>query len=187
MLYAGSGDGCLTSYNMNMRQYHITSESLEDDILSTLVLEDGQSILCGTTSGKISLFSRRNLWESSDSFVLEFGSIDFLLFIDDKKFLAASSNGEIHLLKVDPKRLISKFAEHDIEQPISKLSLSNDGKFISSCGDDVVKFWDSSFLFGVEDTSEEDNEEEAEEKPPKKKKIKSNSARNKFFYGFQDS
>eukprot|EP01080_Neovahlkampfia_damariscottae_P007298 gene7298-11617_t len=182
MVYAGSGDGCLTSYNMNMREYHTTSESLEDDILSTLVLQDGQTIACGTTSGKINLFSKRNIWESSDAFTLEFGSIDCLLYIDNEMFLAGSSNGEVHNFKVNPKRVISKICEHDIEQPISKLSLSRDGKFMSSCGDDVVKFWDSSFLYGVES---DDDEQEQEEEKPKKKKLKTNSERNKFFYGFQ--
>jgi WD40 repeat protein len=178
-LYAGSGDGCLTTYDINMRKYHTISDSLEDDILSVLVMDNGQSICCGTTNGKISIFNTRNIWETNDAYVCEFGSMDCLLYIDENHFIAGSSNGEIHSFKLKPKRFLQKFAEHGFESSISKLSHSHDGKFISSCGEDFVMFWNSALLFQVEE------EEKIENEPPKKK-IRTNSVRNNFFHGFKE-
>jgi WD40 repeat protein len=180
-LYAGSGDGCLTTYDINMRKYHTISDSLDDDILSVLVMDNGQSICCGTTNGNISIFSTRNIWETSNSFKCEFGSMDCLLFIDENHFIGGSSNGEIHSFKMNPKRFLQKFAEHGFESSISKLSNSHDGKFISSCGEDYVMFWNAALLFQMED-----EEEEKEENEPPKKKIRTNSVRNNFFHGFKE-
>lgn len=171
-IYAGSGDGCLTTYDIDTKKLLSVAKTLDDDILSVLVMEDFNTVLCGTISGKIHVYNAHESYKSNTALKTERESVDTMALIRDNTIAVGSSEGEIDIYKIEPKRYISKLASHDAA--ISKLSLSRDGMFLASCGDETVKFWDVGFYFNIQ------VEEEG------KKSIRSNSERNRFFSGFKD-
>lgn len=135
-------------------------------------MEDSNLVLCGTISGKVHIYNAYESYRSTKAFKTEGDSVDAMCLIRDDTIAIGSSEGEIDIYRIDKKRYISRLANHDAA--ISKLSLSRDGMFLASCGDDVVKFWDVGVYFNIE------VEEEGG------KAVRTNSERNRFFAGFKE-
>jgi WD40 repeat protein len=182
-LFAGSGDGCLMAYDMKKHELIITSETIRDDILSVLAIQEYNIVLAGTNGGKVYVFPYRVPYKSNNAFPSKADSVDSMLLLRDNFFACASVDGDIHMYQCKTAKRrehCKRIADH--EGAVTKISLSRDGMFLSSCGDDMVKFWDVGQMFRIQ--VEQEGFDEEGNVVMKKPEMRTNSQRNLFFSDF---
>ncbi|KAL0487517.1 hypothetical protein AKO1_008641, partial [Acrasis kona] len=211
VLYATSGDGCLSLYDLRAADVMTVSTQAKQDFLAVNEMGRGEIVIVGTGKGHLLTF-RSGQWDHHHSrHDTKLDSIDCLLFANEDLVVAGTSSGYINVFKIGKTvQMIHQIASG--LEPVNMLTLSRDGKYIASCGDDnTVRFFNAAALYGndlvkqVEDDEKsgdaaEDDEwedvedaEDEEEKPKKKRKVEKkeepqvkrkafNSERKEFFF-----
>ncbi|GAV86183.1 WD40 domain-containing protein [Cephalotus follicularis] len=141
-LLGTSGDGTLSVCNLRRNKVQTRSEFSEDELMSVVLMKNGQKIICGSQSGTLLLYSWGYFKDCSDRFVgLSPNSVDAMLKLDEHRIITGSENGIISLVGILPNRIIQPIAEHS-EYPIEGLALSHDQKYLGSIShDQMLKLW----------------------------------------------
>jgi WD40 repeat protein len=197
ILYATSGDGCMSVFSLRKGAVIEVTNQSKQDFLSVRNMHRGEKVVVGTGKGNLLVFKDDNWEHYNAKFATGLSSVDCLLFATEELVVAGSADGYIRSYKIGkPKiKMVHQIASE--QDAINQISLARDGKYIASCGDDnVVKFWNSAMLFGMDLSNEIEKEEEQEEKnennkrpavteakqqPQTKKRKPQNSARKEFF------
>uniref|UniRef100_A0A0A9CIZ0 Uncharacterized protein n=1 Tax=Arundo donax TaxID=35708 RepID=A0A0A9CIZ0_ARUDO len=141
-ILATSGDGTLSVNNLRRNKVKFQSEFSEDELLSLVIMKNGQKVVCGTPSGALLLYSWGYFKDCSDRFLGHAQSVDTMLKLDEETLISGASDGVIRLVGILPNRIIQPLAEHS-EYPIEALALSNDRKYLGSISHDkMLKLWD---------------------------------------------
>ncbi|XP_062144115.1 WD repeat-containing protein 55-like [Alnus glutinosa] len=142
-LLATSGDGTLSVCDLRKNKVQARSEFSEDELLSVVIMKDGQKVVCGSQTGTLLLYSWGCFKDCSDRFIgLSPNSVDALLKLDEDTIITGSENGLISLVGILPNRIIQPIAEHS-EYPVERLAFSFDRKFLGSIAhDQMLKLWD---------------------------------------------
>ncbi|KAL6133890.1 hypothetical protein ACLB2K_066123 [Fragaria x ananassa] len=135
-LLGTSGDGTLSVCNLRKNKVQAKSEFSEDELLSVVIMKNGQKVVCSSQTGNILLYSWGCFKDCSDRFIdLSPNSVDALLKLDEDRLIAASETGLISLVGILPNRIIQPIAE--------RLAFSHDKKFLGSIAhDQLLKLWD---------------------------------------------
>ncbi|KFK36319.1 hypothetical protein AALP_AA4G107300 [Arabis alpina] len=141
-LVATSGDGTLSVCNLRTNKVQCQSEFSEDELLSVVIMKNGQKVICGTQNGTLLLYSWGFFKDCSDRFVdLSPNSVDALLKLDEDRVITGCDNGIISIVGILPNRIIQPIGAHEF--PIEDLALSHDKKFLGSTAHDgMLKLWD---------------------------------------------
>uniref|UniRef100_A0A2N9J461 Uncharacterized protein n=1 Tax=Fagus sylvatica TaxID=28930 RepID=A0A2N9J461_FAGSY len=124
-LLATSGDGTLSVCNLRRNTVQAQSEFSEDELLSVVLMKNGQKVVCGSQTGTLLLYSWGCFKDCSDRFVdLSPNSVDALLKLDEDRIITGSENGLISLVGILPNRIIQPIAEHS-EYPVERLEVVN--------------------------------------------------------------
>ncbi|XP_023918733.2 WD repeat-containing protein 55 [Quercus suber] len=142
-LLGTSGDGTLSVCNLRRNKVQAQSEFSEDELLSVVLMKNGQKVVCGSQTGTLLLYSWGCFKDCSDRFVdLSPNSVDALLKLDEDRIITGSENGLISLVGILPNRIIQPIAEHS-EYPVERLAFSHNRKFLGSIAhDEMLKLWD---------------------------------------------
>lgn len=142
-LLGTSGDGTLSVCDIRRNKVQHRSEFAEDELLSVVIMKNGQKVICGTQSGALLLYSWGFFQDCSDRYLnLCPSSVDALLKLDEDALITGTENGLINLVGISPNRIIQPIAEHS-EYPIEGLAFSHDKKFLGSIShDEILKLWD---------------------------------------------
>ncbi|KAK9922102.1 hypothetical protein M0R45_030583 [Rubus argutus] len=179
-LLGTSGDGTLSVCNLRRNKVQAQSEFSEDELLSVVIMKNGQKVVCSSQTGIILLYSWGCFKDCSDRFVdLSPNSVDALLKLDEDRLIAGSETGLISLVGILPNRVIQPIAEHS-ECPVERLAFSHDKKFLGSIAhDQTLKLWDmDDILQGSGNTSmtqpvvedSDSDEMDTDINPPKSRK-----------------
>jgi WD40 repeat protein len=166
ILYSASADGTLCIQDLRKMKVVDISKPYEKDFLCCCEMSNGEHVAVGTSKGDILVFDCCK-WESHASKIAtDMGSVDSMLFITEDMMACGSADGIIRLYSLKAKRMVSTLCTS--EDPIYKMSLSPNGLYIASCGfNNVVRFWNSAGLYGVnlsEKIAEEERMEQSEGK-----------------------
>lgn len=162
-LFTSSADGTLVVYDLKAGKFEIASESLDDELLSLAFVKNGNTLLAGTLSGSLQLFSSDNWGWPVNSFKGHPESIDAMVAVNEDIIITGSSDGLIRVCNIHPHELMGVIGEHQ-GFPIENLALSKDLDYlVSSSHDNTIKFWNISCFW-----SEEGANFEVEEKKEKK-------------------
>ena len=146
-LYSAGGDGTLAVYNLKQRKLKKKSECMEDELLSIEIMKNGKKIVTGTQGGVLNIFNQNEYEDISDRFPGHPESVQSIVKIDEDTLLTGSSDGLIRIINILPNKLIGIVGEHDEEFPVERICRSYDNNLIASIShDNVVKFWDISYL-----------------------------------------
>lgn len=145
-ILATSGDGTLSVNSLRSNKVKSQSEFSEDELLSLVVMKNGQKVVCGTPSGALLLYSWGHFKDCSDRFLGHTQAVDTMLKLDEETLISGSSDGVIRLVGILPNKIIQPLAEHS-EYPIEALAFSNDRKYLGSISHDkILKLWDMEEL-----------------------------------------
>lgn len=166
ILVAGSGDGCLSGWNLRKGDVDGISENLNDEILSLALLPDGERLLCGTQDGVINMFEWGAWGEPTGTYHGHPSSISSIVVIDNNSIFTGSSDGLIRVVQVAPHKIYGVLGDCG-DLPVEELRVSHDNALLASVShDQAVRFWDVREYYVDEmeqDSDEEDEEEEEEE------------------------
>ncbi|KAM5569833.1 hypothetical protein ABKV19_017045 [Rosa sericea] len=100
-LLGTSGDGTLSVCNLRRNKVQHKSEFSEDELLSVVIMKNGQKVICSSQTGNILLYSWGCFKDCSDRFIdLSPNSVDALLKLDEDRLIAGSETGLIrHITK----------------------------------------------------------------------------------------
>eukprot|EP00615_Pteridomonas_danica_P006641 CAMPEP_0114371084 /NCGR_PEP_ID=MMETSP0101-20121206/33024_1 /TAXON_ID=38822 ORGANISM="Pteridomonas danica, Strain PT" /NCGR_SAMPLE_ID=MMETSP0101 /ASSEMBLY_ACC=CAM_ASM_000211 /LENGTH=415 /DNA_ID=CAMNT_0001522995 /DNA_START=13 /DNA_END=1260 /DNA_ORIENTATION=- len=161
-LLATSGDGSLGCFDMKQQKLIGRSDELEEDILSVQIIKRGRKVVCGTNEGTILIFSWGYWSGGSDSFPGHPESVGAILKLNEETILTGSSDGFIRVVGIQPSKLYGLVGDHE-GFPLEKMRWSNDKNLIGSIShDNLVRFWDVSYLHEDDDDEEEDDDDEEE-------------------------
>ncbi|KAI5019888.1 hypothetical protein ZWY2020_044776 [Hordeum vulgare] len=147
-ILATSGDGTLSVNSLRGNRVKSQSEFSEDELLSLVIMKNGQKVVCGTPSGALLLYSWGHFKDCSDRFLGHAQSVDNLLKLDEETLISAAADGVIRLVGILPNQIIQPLAEHS-EFPIEALGFSHDRKYLGSVSHDkMIKLWDMEELLG---------------------------------------
>eukprot|EP01133_Synstelium_polycarpum_P008174 gene8174-9609_t len=155
-IVATSGDGGLSIYNFVRRSLDDISAKSDNELLSVVALDHGDTLVCGTQDGTIKIFDRHNL-EAPKKFVGHPASVDTLVKVGSTTFLSGSSDGIIRYVGTQPRKLLGVIGEHSTF-PVERIAVSRDNRYLGSISHDLsLKFWNVVNLY-EDDSDDEDNE-----------------------------
>eukprot|EP01126_Amoeba_proteus_P059678 TRINITY_DN7815_c0_g1_i20.p1 TRINITY_DN7815_c0_g1~~TRINITY_DN7815_c0_g1_i20.p1 ORF type:complete len:194 (-),score=52.39 TRINITY_DN7815_c0_g1_i20:286-867(-) len=174
-----SGDGCLSVFDIKKRKLDTLSDNMEDELLSIVILRDSMRVVCGSQTGNLNIFAWDEWGNIRNRFPGHPESIDTMVTLTDDVICTGSSDGLIRVVSIEPNKFLGVIGEHE-DFPVERIALSRDTKFLGSCShDNIVKFWDLSFLFAESSEGSSDDEEIVEStldltklptKPPNEKR-----------------
>eukprot|EP01114_Cavostelium_apophysatum_P019492 TRINITY_DN6300_c0_g1_i2.p1 TRINITY_DN6300_c0_g1~~TRINITY_DN6300_c0_g1_i2.p1 ORF type:complete len:396 (-),score=111.35 TRINITY_DN6300_c0_g1_i2:82-1269(-) len=160
VMLASSGDGYLSVLDLKKGNLYAQTqkEEAEDELLSLLIIKDGEKALAGTQSGELLIWDWDYWTGHNDVLKGHPNSVSTMVKIDEDTVCTGSSDGIIRVVTVNPNKFIGVIGDHQ-DFPVEHMKLSRDKRFLASTShEDVVKFWNVEWLF------EKDDEEEQKEK-----------------------
>lgn len=145
-LLTSSGDGMMGVFNIKRRRFDLLSEFQSGDLTSVAIMKRGRKVVCGSSEGTIYIFNWNGFGATSDRFAVKAESVDCIVPITDSILCAASMDGVIRAINLQPNRVLGCIGQH-VGEPIEQIACSRDNHFIASCAhDQLIKFWDISSL-----------------------------------------
>lgn len=145
-LLTSSGDGMMGVFNIKRRRFDLLSEFQSGDLTSVAIMKRGRKVVCGSSEGTIYIFNWNGFGATSDRFAVKAESVDCIVPITDSILCAASMDGVIRAINLQPNRVLGCIGQH-VGEPIEQIACSRDNHFIASCAhDQLIKFWDVSSL-----------------------------------------
>jgi len=162
-LVAGSGDGCLSGWNIAKGDVDGISANLDDEVLSLAILRGSEKtqVVCGTQGGIVHAYNFGAWEEPVGSYRGHPNSIDAMETVDGTTILTGSSDGLIRVVQVNPHKVIGVVGDHD-GFPVERISLSHDRHVLASTSHDaMLRFWDVRQLYEDEGDDNEDGGDDA--------------------------
>ncbi|XP_067085147.1 WD repeat-containing protein 55 [Osmerus mordax] len=145
-LLTTSGDGMMGVFNIKRRRFDLMSEFQSGDLTSVAIMKRGRKVVCGSSEGTIYIFNWNGFGATSDRFAVKAESVDCVVPITDSILCAASMDGVIRAINLQPNRVLGCIGQH-VGEPIEQIARSRDSHFLASCAhDQLIKFWDISSL-----------------------------------------
>ncbi|XP_046899179.1 WD repeat-containing protein 55 [Hypomesus transpacificus] len=145
-LLTSSGDGMMGVFNIKRRRFDLMSEFQSGDLTSVAIMKRGRKVVCGSSEGTIYIFNWNGFGATSDRFAVKAESVDCVVPITDSILCAASMDGVIRAINLQPNRVLGCIGQH-VGEPIEQIARSRDSHFLASCAhDQLIKFWDISSL-----------------------------------------
>lgn len=149
-LFATSGDGTMSTFNIKRRKFIVQSENTEYDMSCVGVVKNNKKVIVGTSEGLLLFFNWDEFAAPSDRFPGHPTAVECLATINENVICTGSMDGMIRAVHLLPNRFLGVVGEHN-DMPVSKITVSHDKKFIaSSANDSIIKFWTVEHLHNTE-------------------------------------
>jgi WD40 repeat protein len=160
-LISVSGDGTLTITDIRRMKIKTSSEKDADDELQCVtVIKGGTKVVCGTTTGVLSVWSWGYWNDCSDRFPGHPDSVTAVVPYDHDTVLTACGDGLIRVLSVQPNKMLGVLGEHG-EIDIERLAMNKNKTYLASAShEETVRIWDLSVLEDDGDDDDDGNDEE---------------------------
>lgn len=167
-LLSVSGDGTLTITDIRRMKIKASSEKdADDELQSVTVIKGGTKVICGTTTGVLSVWSWGYWNDCSDRFPGHPDSVTAVIPYDHDTVLTACGDGLIRVLSVQPNKMLGVLGEHG-EIDIERLAVNKSKTYLASAShEETVRIWNLNVL--EDDEDEDDGEEEKEEQEDNEK------------------
>lgn len=159
-LLATSGDQTLTVIDFGSGKMMDRSEQQDDELMSLALIKDGKKVVCGGSTGLLSVFTWDKWADRSSVCPGHFESVDCMVPVDENTIITGCDDGIIRIVSILPNKILGVISAQGEEIGISNLSLSHDRKYLTACVDTSVHFWNVSILFDDDGEPEAGIEEE---------------------------
>eukprot|EP00607_Mallomonas_marina_P000696 CAMPEP_0182430770 /NCGR_PEP_ID=MMETSP1167-20130531/43205_1 /TAXON_ID=2988 /ORGANISM="Mallomonas Sp, Strain CCMP3275" /LENGTH=328 /DNA_ID=CAMNT_0024616237 /DNA_START=415 /DNA_END=1404 /DNA_ORIENTATION=- len=159
-LLTTGGDATLCAYDLRKKDLSARSDDQESELHCVQCIKHGKKVVCGTQNGVILVFSWGKWGDCSDRFPGHPATVDCMLKVDENSLLTGSSDGLIRLVSLQPNKVVGVIGDHE-DFPVEGMSRTNDGAVLASYShNEVVRFWDVSFLLEDSEEAEEARQED---------------------------
>lgn len=145
-LFATSGDGTMSTYNIKRRKFMVQSENAEFDMSCVTVAKNNKKVIVGTSEGLLLLYNWEEFAAPSDRLPGHGAPIECLVPINENVVCTGTMDGTIRAVHILPNRFLGVVGEHN-NMPVHKVAVCCDRDFIaSSSHDSIIKFWNVDHL-----------------------------------------
>lgn len=161
-LISVSGDATLAAYDLRQQKVEGRSDEQEDELHSVCIIKHGRKLVCGSQDGVLLVFHWGRWGDCTDRFPGHPDSVDAMVKIDESTIATGSSDGLIRVVQIQPNKHIGIIGDMQ-NFPVEGIKYSRDKLIIGTYAhDEIIRFWDTSFLLEDEDEKEEEEELEDE-------------------------
>ncbi|XP_044266489.1 WD repeat-containing protein 55 homolog [Tribolium madens] len=167
LLLCSSGDGSLTTIDLNNRKIHMQSEEYDEELTCLGLFRSESKLLAGSSKGRLFLYNWNEFGLHSDIFPGTKSAINDLVPITENIVVTACEDGVLRATHLFPHRHLGIVGQHDLS--VEKLDICNNGQFIaSSSHNNDIKFWNIKYFEDFEKVSHKHRKHE------KKKEMQNN-------------
>jgi len=162
IVLAPSGDSSLSIYDIKKGKLSNRSDYVEDELLSIVILKNGERVVCGTQEGVLLIWKWGEWDVPNDKIKGHPQSIDAAVKIDEDTLCTGSSDGILRLVSVLPNKCIGPIGDHNNTFPIEVVKKSFDNNVLANTSHDhCVNFLNIAFLYeeGGDDDDDNNNDE----------------------------
>ncbi|PIK50403.1 putative WD repeat-containing protein 55 isoform X2 [Apostichopus japonicus] len=142
IVFATSGDGTMSTFNIKRRRFDLQSENLHSELMCVEIVRRGRKVVCGGSDGSLNFYNWEEFGDISDRFPGHPESVDFSCKILDDLICTGSGDGMIRAVNVYPHRFMGIIGDHG-NLPVNNLTVNGEATILASCGHDQrIKFWD---------------------------------------------
>ncbi|XP_060517991.1 WD repeat-containing protein 55 homolog [Cylas formicarius] len=161
-LLCSSGDGSLTTIDLENRKVHMLSEEYEEELTCLGLFRNGTKLLAGSSKGKLYLYNWNEFGLHSDAFPGPKHAINGLIPITENIVVTACEDGILRATHLFPHRHLGVVGQHDMS--IENVDICNNGMFIaSSSHDNDIKFWNIQYFEDFERVSHKHKKHETKQ------------------------
>ncbi|KAF2898961.1 hypothetical protein ILUMI_07222 [Ignelater luminosus] len=155
-LLCSSGDGSLTTIDLQNRKFFMQSEEYEEELTCLGLFRNETKLLAGSSKGKLFLYNWNEFGLHSDAFPGPKSAINSLIPITENIVVTACEDGNLRATHLFPHRHLGIAGQHDLS--VEKVDICNTGKFIASCShNNDIKFWNIEYFEEFEKVSHKHN------------------------------
>ncbi|KAF7284036.1 hypothetical protein GWI33_022656 [Rhynchophorus ferrugineus] len=148
-LICSSGDGSITTINLEKRCVQMQSEEYEEELTCLGLFRTGTKLIAGSSKGKLYMYNWNQFGLHSDTFPGPKVSINSLIPATENIVITAGEDGNLRATYLFPHRHMGIVGQHDMS--VENLDICNDGTFIASSGhNNEIKFWNIQYLEKLE-------------------------------------
>ncbi|XP_018578500.1 WD repeat-containing protein 55 homolog [Anoplophora glabripennis] len=144
-LLCSSGDGSLTTINLQNRKVHMQSEEYEEELTCLGLFRSGTKLISGSSKGKLFVYNWEEFGLHSDAFPGPKTAINSLIPITENIVVTACEDGNLRATHLFPHRHLGIVGQHDFS--IECVDICSTGQFIaSSSHNNDIKFWNIEYF-----------------------------------------
>ncbi|KAG5898965.1 hypothetical protein JTB14_004684 [Gonioctena quinquepunctata] len=152
-LICSSGDGSITSIDLQNRKIHMQSEEYEEELTCLGIFRSETKLVSGSSKGKLFLYNWEEFGLHSDAFPGPKSAINALVPITENIAVTACEDGNLRATHLFPHRHLGIVGQHDLS--VENIDICNTGQFIaSSSHDNDIKFWNIQYFEDFEKVSQ---------------------------------
>nr|AEE61993.1 unknown [Dendroctonus ponderosae] len=158
-LLCSSGDGSLTTIDLEKRAIYMQSEDHDDELTCLGLFRTETKLLAGSGKGKLYLYNWDEFGLFSDAFPGPKAAINALIPITENIVVTAGEDGNLRATHLFPHRHLGIVGQHDIS--VECVDICNNGTFIASSGhNNEIKFWNVQYFETIEKVSQKHKKHE---------------------------
>ncbi|KAK4880337.1 hypothetical protein RN001_008483 [Aquatica leii] len=144
-LICSSGDGSLTTIDLQKRQFFVQSEEHDEELTCLGLFRSETKILSGTSNGKLVFYNWNEFGLYSDIYPTSKTAINSLVPITENIVVTAYEDGHLRATNLFPHKPLGVVGQHNLSA--ENLDICNNGKFIASTGHDHdIRFWNIEYF-----------------------------------------
>ncbi|KAK9879713.1 hypothetical protein WA026_006773 [Henosepilachna vigintioctopunctata] len=144
-LLCSSGDGSLTTFDLQNRKFLVQTEEYEEELTCLGLFRRESKLISGTSKGKLLLFNWGEFGLHSDIFPGPKTCINAMIPITENVVVTACDDGILRATHLCPHRHLGIVGKHNF--PVENVDICTDGRFIaSSSHNSDVQFWNIEYF-----------------------------------------
>ncbi|CAH1121902.1 unnamed protein product [Ceutorhynchus assimilis] len=148
-LICSSGDGSLTTIDLEKRSVFMQSEEYEEELTCLGLFRTETKLLAGSSKGKLYFFNWNEFGLHSDAFPGPKCQINSMIPVTENIVVTACEDGVLRAAHLFPHRHLGIVGQHNMS--VEHLDICNDGTFIASSGhENEIKFWNIQYFENFE-------------------------------------
>ncbi|XP_050297333.1 WD repeat-containing protein 55 homolog [Anthonomus grandis grandis] len=158
-LVCSSGDGSLTTIDLEKRSVFMQSEEYDDELTCLGLFRSESKVLAGSSKGVQYLFNWGEFGLHSDAFPGPKESINALIPITENIVVTGQEDGNLRATHLFPHRHLGIVGQHELS--VENIDICNNGNFIASSGHlNEIKFWNVQYFEDFEKVSHKHSKHE---------------------------
>ncbi|XP_030748099.1 WD repeat-containing protein 55 homolog [Sitophilus oryzae] len=151
-LLCSSGDGSLTTLNLEKRCVQMQSEEYDEELTCLGLFRTETKLIAGSSKGKLFIYNWNEFGLHSDAFPGPKTAINCLIPATENIVITGGEDGNIRATHLFPHRQLGIVGQHDMS--VEHMDICNDGTFIASSGhNNEIKFWNIQYFEQCEKVS----------------------------------
>lgn len=145
-----SGDGYLTTINMNQRKMYVQSEPYEEELTCMGIFRKDSKLVVGSSKGNFYTFNWGQFGYHCDAFTGPQAGVNRMVPITERIAVTGGEDGILRAMHLVPGRVLGIVGQHSLA--VETIDINSSGELIaSSSHDNDIRFWNIKYFEEFDD------------------------------------